>query len=46
MSWGVSQARGERANVRAKQEFCRAIQGVPGYNVLFRVDRELVPIKQ
>jgi len=42
MPWWVSQARRERANVRAKQEFCCAIQGVPRDDVLCPTRGELL----
>lgn len=42
MSRGVSQARGEGADIRAEQEFGRAIQGEPGGNILFHVNRGLL----
>jgi len=39
----VSQTCRERANVRAEQKFGRAIQGVPGDNILFHVYHEIPP---
>ena len=42
MPWWVSQTRGERADVRAKKEFCRAVQGVPGDSVLSSAHSKLL----
>lgn len=38
----ISQTRRERTNVRAKQEFGRAIQGVSGGNILSHTCRKLL----